>query len=141
MWSNLPSSCILGGVRFDEKARENLEAVERLLPDEGGLMDALANAAASRAYYAAYLAIADHAQQRRRGYTDRAATYYRHDSFPDDARAWGILSHDESDDLRWLYNLRIKADYHEDQVSHEEASEAFEVASGLLRSVLEDSSR
>jgi uncharacterized protein (UPF0332 family) len=128
-------------VRFDEKARENLEAVERLLPDENGYIDALSNAAASRAYYAAYLAIADNAQQRRRGYTDRASTYYRHDSFPDDARAWGILDHDESDDLRWLYNLRIKADYHVDQVSHEEASEAFEVAKKLLNSALEGSPR
>jgi uncharacterized protein (UPF0332 family) len=128
-------------VRFDEKARENLEAVERLLPDESGLMEALSNAAASRAYYAAYLAIADNAQQRRRGYTDRASTYYRHDSFPDDARAWGILDHDESDDLRWLYNLRIKADYYEDQVSHEEASQAFDVARELLNSALGDSSR
>ena len=74
-------------MRFDEKARENLEAAERLLPDESGHMDALSNAAASRAYYAAYLAIADNAQQRRRSYTDLASTYYRHDSFPDDARA------------------------------------------------------
>jgi uncharacterized protein (UPF0332 family) len=128
-------------VRFDEKARENLEAAERLLPDESGRLDALSNAAASRAYYAAYLAIADSAQQHRRGYTDRASTYYRHDRFPDDARAWGIIDHDASDDLRWLYNLRIKADYHEDQVSYEEASEAFEVAKGLLNAALEDSHR
>lgn len=104
-------------------------------------MESLSNAAVSRAYYAAYLAIADNAQQRRRDYTDRASSYYRHDNFPDDARAWGILDDDQSDDLRWLYNLRIKADYHEDQVSHEEASEAFEVAKGLLNSALEESHR
>lgn len=126
-------------MRFDEKARENLEAVERLLPDDSGLVDALSNAAASRAYYAAYLAIADRAQQQRRDFTDRGSTYYRHDSFADDARTWGILDHDESDDLRWLYHLRLKADYYEDQVSHEEASQAFEVARQLLGSALERS--
>ena len=38
-------------VRFDQKARENLEAAERLLPDdESGESDAFLNAAASRAY-------------------------------------------------------------------------------------------
>jgi uncharacterized protein (UPF0332 family) len=123
-------------VRFDEKARENLEAAERLLPDESGTLDALSNAAASRAYYAAYLAIADSAQQGRLGYTGGDSTYYRHDSLPEDARAWGILDHDQSDDLRLLYNLRIKADYYEDQVSLEEASNAVDVARELLDTVL-----
>jgi hypothetical protein len=42
-----PSACYLRPVRFDEKARENLDAAERLLPDETGLRDALSNAAAS----------------------------------------------------------------------------------------------
>jgi hypothetical protein len=58
-------------VRFDEKARENLEAAERLLPDEDGLIDALSNASASRAYYAAYLAIADTARRQDRDYTGK----------------------------------------------------------------------
>ena len=40
-------------MRFDEKARENLEAVDRLLPDDTGDREPLLNAAASRAYYAA----------------------------------------------------------------------------------------
>jgi uncharacterized protein (UPF0332 family) len=128
-------------VRFDEKARENLEAAERLLPDESGCVEALSNAAASRAYYAAYLAIADGAQQEKRGYTAGGATCYRHDSLPDDARAWGLIDHDQSDDLRLLYNLRIKADYYEDQVSLEEASSALDVARGLLESVLGESAR
>jgi hypothetical protein len=40
-----------------------------------------------------------------------------------------------------LYNLRIKADYYEDQVSLEEASSALDVARGLLESVLGESAR
>lgn len=125
-------------MRFDEKAQENLEAAERLLPDEDGVMDALSNAAASRAYYAAYLAIADTAQRSRRRFTDSDATYYRHDTLPDDAFAWRILDDDRRDDLRWLRDLRIKADYYEDQVTFEEASEALDVARGLLDAVLQE---
>lgn len=125
-------------MRFDEKARENLEAAERLLPGEEGLTDALSNAAASRAYYAAYLAIADTAQRIRRGFTDRDTTYYRHDTLPDDAFAWRILDEDRRDDLRWLRDLRIKADYFEDQVTLAEASEAYDVARHILEMLPEE---
>jgi uncharacterized protein (UPF0332 family) len=128
-------------VRLDEKARENLEAAERLLPDDSGLVDALSNASASRAYYAAYLAIADTARQQDRDYTGKGSIYYRHDSLPDDARAWRIISPDECELLRWLYHLRIKADYLEDQVSLEEASYAVERARRLLDAALDVSSR
>lgn len=128
-------------MRFDEKARENLEAAARLLPSEDGLLEALANAAASRAYYSAYLAIAHEAQRRRRAYTDGAATYYRHDTLPDKAFAWRLIDDDQRDNLRWLRDLRIKADYYEDQVSLEEASEAFDVASGLLDAMLKEASQ
>lgn len=128
-------------MRLDEKARENLEAAERLLPDDSGILDALSNASASRAYYAAYLAIADTARQQDRDYTGMDATYYRHDSLPDDARAWGIISPEEGEILRWLYHLRIKADYLEDQVSLEEASYAVERARMLLGAALDVSSR
>lgn len=69
-------------MRFDEKARENLEAASRLLPTEDGLVDALTNASASRAYYSAYLAVADSAQRRRRGFTDRDGIY------PEVSTAW-----------------------------------------------------
>jgi uncharacterized protein (UPF0332 family) len=118
-------------MRFDEKARESLEAVERLLPDEEG-RDPLSNAAASRAYYAVYLAVADGAQRRRRDFTGQRADYYQHDRLPSDAVAWGILDHEHGEDLRWLYGLRVKADYQEDQISLEEASEAFDVAQKLV---------
>lgn len=127
----------MNGVRFDEKSRENLEAVERLLPDED-FHEALFNAAASRAYYAAYLAIADRAQQLYRGFTGEKATYYRHDTLADDAVAWGIIDHDLGDRLRWLYTTRIKADYYEDQVTLEEASRALDLARSVVTTVLGD---
>ena len=49
-------------MRLDEKARENLEAAERLLDTRDGEVSQSFNPAASRAYYAAYLATADLAQ-------------------------------------------------------------------------------
>jgi hypothetical protein len=51
-------------MEFDEKARENLEAVERLRADEDGVKLYLANAVANRAYFAAYHAVAHVAQER-----------------------------------------------------------------------------
>jgi hypothetical protein len=126
-------------VRLDEKTRENLEAAERLLPTDDGARDALPNAAASRAYYAAYLAVADRGQRLQRAFTDRDVTYYRHDTLPDDAYAWGIVDDDRRDGLRWLYGLRIKADYFEDQVELAESSDALTVAKDLLDVMLEES--
>jgi uncharacterized protein (UPF0332 family) len=125
-------------MRFDEKARENLEAAARLLPDEDGVMDACTNAAGSRAYYAAYLAVADTAQRLGQTFTNGKELYYRHASLPDDAFHWGILDEDRCDDLRWLYDLRIKADYYEDQVNLEEASQALVVARELVLAVLSE---
>lgn len=123
-------------MRFDEKARENLEAVARLLPDEGGAqVDAWPNAAASRAYYAAYLAVADGAQRMGEGFTSEKG-YYRHDTLPEDAGRWGLLDEDAREDLAFLYGLRIKADYWEDQVDLAEASEALNLASALTRKLL-----
>ena len=122
-------------MRFDEKARENLEAAGRLLPNERSAY-AWPNASASRAYYAAYLAVADRARQLGAEYTADREDYYRHDDLPADGIRWGILEPDAGDDLAWLRSLRIKADYREDQVSLEEASEAVEVASSLLSRLL-----
>ena len=115
-------------MRLDEKARENLEAVERLVSTGDGDLLPLSNAAASCAYYAAYLAIADRAQRDGRGFDSTGSGYYRHDTFPDQALRWAILDEDLRDDLSWLRDLRVKADYWEDQVSYEEASEAAGIA-------------
>jgi len=127
-------------VRFDEKARENLDAAERLLPDDSGV-DALSNAAASRAYYAAYLAVADSAQRSHRSFTKSNPGYYRHDTLPEDAYEWRILDENGREDLGWLRDLRIKADYYEDNIDLDEASEAFDVARGLLERLLPEPSR
>lgn len=54
---------------LDEKARENLEAAERLLQDDEG-RECLPNAVANRAYYAAYLAVAHVAQRSSLPFTD-----------------------------------------------------------------------
>src|SRR5207244_12324532 len=84
-------------MRLDEKARENLEAVERLLATgTDDVVLPLCNAAASRAYYAAYLAVADRAQRDGRGFVP-TREYYTHDSLPDEAFDWAILNADQSD--------------------------------------------
>ena len=106
-----------------------------MLPGESG-QDALSNAAASRAYYAAYLAVADRAQLSDRGMTSEDGTWYRHDRLPDDARAWGVLGEDDAETLSWLHGLRIKADYWEDLVSLEEASNAFDAATRIVTALL-----
>ena len=127
-------------MRFDEKARENLEAVERLLNrSDDGTLEPLSNAAASRAYYAAYLAVVDRAQLDGMSFDSRDEDYYRHDALPERARAWGILSDDTSDDLIFLRDLRVKADYFEDMVHYDEASEAQAVSNGLVTSLLRGS--
>lgn len=142
----LPAACrwrthrrhrILLFVRLDEKARENLEAAERLLPDDAG-RDGLLNAAASRAYYAAYLAVADRALGAGLAFTDRDSTYFRHDDLPDDACRWGIIDDDGRDELSHLYALRIKADYLEDQVDLEEATLAHAVAERFVARLVEE---
>jgi hypothetical protein len=119
---------------FDEKAFENLEAVGRLQPGEGG-REGLHNAAASRAYYAAYHAVAHVAQRDGIEFTSERS-YYRHDTLPDDARGWGILDEEQRLDLWELQNLRIKADYHEAPVELEEADRAEMLARGLVTRLL-----
>lgn len=121
-------------MRFDEKARENLEAAGRLLSrSEDGLADPLTNASASRAYYAAYQAVADCAQQAGVEFDSRDINYYVHDRLPAVAFHRRIIDLDEREDLSWLYGLRVKADYAAEHVDHDEASEAAEVARQLVQ--------
>jgi uncharacterized protein (UPF0332 family) len=122
-------------VQLYEKARENLEAAERLLPDEAG-RDGLLNAAASRIYYAAYLAVADRALQNGSAFTDSGRSYFRHDRLPRDARSWGILDEEGAEELEILHSLRIRADYLEDQVGFDEASLAYDGAERLVSRML-----
>ncbi len=124
-------------MRLDEKARENLEAIDRLLTrSDDGQLEPLSNAAASRAYYAAYQAVADCAQRDGLTFDSSEPRYYRHDTLPDRALDWGILDDDSRDDLSRLRDLRVKADYYEDQVHYDEASEAAAMAQQLVTSLL-----
>lgn len=122
-------------VRLDEKAKENLEAAERLLPDDGA-RDGLFNAAASRSYYAAYLAVADRALRIGMPFTDAGRSYFRHDRLPRDAKSWGVLDAESAEELEILRSLRIRADYLEDQVERDEASLAYDGAERLVTRLL-----
>lgn len=120
-----------------DKAFENLQAAERLMPsDDADGRDALGNAAASRAYYAAYHAVATAASMRGHDFTDSEKDYFRHDSLPDDVVAWGILDDEQAADLQLLYQRRIKADYYEEHVSDDEARTALEIAAELVANLL-----
>ena len=123
-------------MRLDEKARESLEAVERLLhTGEAGEQDALLNAAASRAYYAAYQAVVDAAIRDQRP-MEPGKSYHRHDTLPDRAVRWQLLTEDLGEQLFFLQSLRVKADYFEDQIDHEEASQAAEAAVAIVNGLL-----
>jgi hypothetical protein len=125
-------------MRLDEKARESLEAIDRLLTrSDDGQVEPLSNVAASRAYYAAYQAVADCAQRNGLGFDSSQPRYYRHDTLPDRALDWGILDDDSRDGLSRLRDLRVKADYYEDQVHYDEASEAAAIAQRLVTSLLD----
>jgi uncharacterized protein (UPF0332 family) len=129
-------------MRLDEKARKNLEAIDRLLTrSDDGYIEPLSNAAASRAYYAVYQAVADRAQRDGLSFDSQEPRYYRHDTLPDRALDWGILDDDSRDDLSRLRDLRVKADYYEDQVHYDEASEAAAMAHHLVTSLLEGTAR
>ena len=120
-------------MRFDEKARENLEAADRLLSrSEDGMADPLTNASASRAYYAAYQAVADYAQRMGLEFDSRGSNYYVHDRLPVMAFHRRILHLQEREDLAWLYGLGVKADYAGEHVDHEEASAAAGIARQLV---------
>jgi uncharacterized protein (UPF0332 family) len=127
-------------MQLDEKARENLEAVERLLVrSDDGQIEPLSNAAASRAYYAAYQAVADCAHQQGLSFDSHEPQYYRHDTLPDRAHRWGILDEDSTDDLARLRDLRVKADYYKDMVEYDEASEAQVMARRIVATLLDRS--
>lgn len=119
---------------LDEKARESLEAAERLLQDEDG-RECLPNAVANRAYYAAYLAVAHVAQRSRLPFTDNR-DYYRHHTLPDLAARHGFLDVQAVAALRWLYVSRVKADYTDESVDFEDANKAVEKAKLLLERLI-----
>ncbi|HEY4238205.1 MAG TPA: HEPN domain-containing protein [Kofleriaceae bacterium] len=109
-----------------DKAEENLEAAERLLGDG---TDPLNNAAASRAYYAAYQAVCDCAF--RSGRTP-SREYFRHDELPRDAVVWRILDRERGRKMRVLMATRVKADYWKEAVDYAEAAGALEAATDIV---------
>jgi len=118
-----------------EKAKENFEAVDRLLDTKDGEVEPLANAAASRAYYAAYQAVVDCVVRTGRQ-IPAGAMHYRHDTLPDHAFHFQILTDELRENLVWLRDLRVKADYLHDQVEYDEASAASDRAKKIIQAVL-----
>jgi uncharacterized protein (UPF0332 family) len=119
-------------MRLDAKAWENLDAAEHLLATK--THDMFPNASASRAYYAAYLAVANRLLSL--GVAFGSSGYFKHDELPSDARQYGVLTDDESDDLIVLRDRRVKADYFEDNVDLEEANQAHQIARELVQGLL-----
>ena len=122
-------------MRLVEKAKENFEAVDRLLETRDGDVEPLANAAASRAYYAAYQVVVDRVVRTGRQ-VPAGAMHYKHDVLPDHAFHFQILTHDLRESLIWLRDLRVKADYLQDQVEYDEASAAYDRAKQIIEAVL-----
>lgn len=119
---------------MERKAWENLAAARVLLDVE----DPCPNAAASRAYYAAYHACW-HAMNEVGIPTPEVRSgvyYFLHEPLPYEARRTGVLDDWTSQELFELRELRIAADYLEEDVTVEEAREALEAATVIVRHVL-----
>ncbi len=119
---------------MERKAWENLAAARVLLDDE----DPCPNAAASRAYYAAYHACwyALNALGIPTPEVRPGVYYFLHDPLPYEARRSGVLGDGASQELFDLLELRVAADYLEEDVTVEEAREALEAAAAIVRHVL-----
>ena len=129
--SGLPCSLRIRRGRWKRKARENLEAAERLL---GG--DPCPNAAASRAYYAAYQACWE--MLRRRGIEPPEVRpekrYFPHRELPGLTLRHGVLDTEAASDLRFLETARVSADYDDvGSLDVATARTAIECAAGIVR--------
>ncbi|WNG36301.1 HEPN domain-containing protein [Archangium violaceum] len=119
---------------MERKAWENLAAARVLLDVE----DPCPNAAASRAYYAAYHACW-HAMNEAGIPTPEVRSgvyYFLHEPLPYEAHRTGVLDDRASQGLFDLRELRIAADYLEEDVTVEEAREALEAATVIVQHVL-----
>jgi uncharacterized protein (UPF0332 family) len=110
-----------------EKARESLSAAHALM--ENGYFDSVA----SRAYYSVYLGawhkldcIAIPPDAERNG-----NRFWRHDRFPGNLTHYLRIDEDLEEQLEWLYQLRLKADYFAESVPLEDASHCLECAESL----------
>ena len=119
---------------MDRKAHENLEAARLLLAQE----HACTNAAASRAYYAAYQAC--WAAMVDRGIpvpqTERGE-YFPHKMLPSQARRAGLFrDEDEQEDLIFLESQRVVADYSQEDVTLRSSRECLGIATRLVNCLL-----
>lgn len=116
---------------MERKAWENLAAARVLLDEE----DPCPNAAASRAYYAAYHACwhAMNASGIPTPEVRPGVYYFLHEPLPADALGVGVLDERASEDLEWLINLRVVADYLEDELTVDVVRRAVEKATRLVR--------
>jgi uncharacterized protein (UPF0332 family) len=119
---------------MERKAWENLAAARVLLDVE----DPCPNAAASRAYYAAYHACW-HAMNEAGFPTPEVRPgvyYFLHEPLPYEARRSGVLDEQASEGLYDLVQLRVAADYLEEELTVERANKALETATAIVRRVL-----
>jgi uncharacterized protein (UPF0332 family) len=119
---------------MERKAWENLAAARVLLDDE----DPCPNAAASRAYYAAYHACW-HAMNEAGIPTPEVRPgvyYFQHEPLPYEARRVGILDTQASDVLTGLALMRVTADYLEDELTVEQVRTAVAQAATFIRQLL-----
>lgn len=118
---------------LDRKAEENLDAARLLLDRE----DPLPNAACSRAYYAAYQACWVAMTDRGIEVPERASgRYFDHKNLPFEAAREGLLTDDEREDLEELESQRVVADYHDDELTAEQAKPMLLNAEKLLGKLL-----
>jgi hypothetical protein len=60
-------------------------------------------------------------------------TYFRHEDLPHEAREAGVLNERESKELANLCDLRVAADYYDDDVTVEEVNDVLQGADSLIR--------
>lgn len=118
---------------METHAWENLEAARILLTGDEPCL----NASASRAYYAAYHAVWASMVEAGHPVPSRSSgRYFGHKDLPDDALEAEVLDRIQADTLAFLEGRRVKADYQEDGVDHDEAAECLERAERLLDAIL-----
>ena len=114
---------------MERKAQENLDAARMLVAGD----ELCTNAAASRAYYAAYQACwvlmeeAGHqVPQTGRG------SYFPHKELPELARTAHVLTDEDSEALAFLESQRVIADYFRDDLTLEVTSICLERAERIV---------
>lgn len=112
---------------MERKAWENLAAARVLLDVE----DPCPNAAAYHACWHAMNEAGIPTPEVRPG-----VYYFLHDPLPYEVRRAGVLDAQVSEWLFELIELRVAADYMEEDVTVEEAREALEAAAAIVRHVL-----